>query len=254
MSPQSRSLFFPIAIVIAIFAVLYIFAKLFGPIPLSVTSVTTTKTDMFTVNGQGEASAVPDTAQFTLGVTKQAPTVEEAQKQANEAANTIINGLKEQGIKKENIQTTDYSVTPNYDFTGGSQSITGYTVSQNIEVEVTPIDKANAAIDVGVQNGANMAGGITFTVNDDKQRELEDQARKQAIDDAKQKAQSIADQAGIKLGRIINVQESMNQPGPVFLERSAVAQDVKIEPENPTTLQPGENTVNLTVTLFYETL
>lgn len=253
MTPQSRSFVLPIVVILFIFIFIYLFAKILGPIPLSINAVTTTKTDMFTATGEGEATAIPDTAQFTLGVTKQAATVQEAQQQANQVASAIIDGLKKMGIKEENIQTTNYSVTPNYDFSTSSQTITGYSVSQNIQVEVTPIEKANEAIDMAVGQGANMTGGITFVLDDKKQLELENKARKQAIDAAKQKAQSIADAAGIKLGRIINVQESNAMPRPVFMDRSAVAMEAK-EEAAPTNLQPGENTVNLTVTLYYETL
>lgn len=254
MPPQSRSLFFPIAIILSVFAILYIFAKIFGPIPLNITSVTTSKTDMFTVSGEGEASAVPDSAEFTLGVTETATTVEEAQTQVNETSTAIINALKQAGVKENDIQTANYNVTPNYDFNAPNQEITGYTVSQNLQVTVSPIENANRAIDAGTQNGANMVGNVTFVLNDDKKAELESTARKQAIDAAKQKAQSIAQAAGIKLGRIINVQENMSQaPGPFFAERSAVALDAR-EESAPTELQAGENTVSLTVTLFYETL
>lgn len=249
------ALLIPFATIIFFFASLYFFSLLFGPLPFSVNSVQTTKSDLFTVTGEGEASAVPDTAQFSVGITETANTVEAAQNAANQTANAIIEGLKGLGIEENKIQTGNYSVNPNYDFSnGGNQRITGYTVTQNLNVEVTPVDRANQAIDIATKNGANTAGGVTFVLNDEKRMELENTARKQAIDEAKSKAKNIADIAGIRLGKLINVQESSFSPGPIpFEARSAVVNDVSEEAVQ-TQLEPGENAVNISVTLFYETL
>src|SRR3989344_5426227 len=99
-----------------IFLNIFVFSKIFGPLPFSVNSITTTKTNLFTVQGTGEATAVPDTAMISLGVNKEASTVEAAQKQVNEIINKITNDLKKLGVEEKNIKTTNYSVNPNYDF------------------------------------------------------------------------------------------------------------------------------------------
>jgi uncharacterized protein YggE len=231
---------------------LYVFAKLFGPIPFSVNSVTTTKTDLFTVSGDGEATAIPDTALTNFGVTKTASTVGQAQNEVNQSVNDIISGLKNLGIQDKKIKTTDYSVSPNYDYSSGRNTITGYVVTQNLQVEITPIEKANQAVDMATKNGANMVGNIQFTVNDDKKIELENKAREDAISKAKAKAQSIAGASGIRLGRLVNVQENNNSmPRPVAFDLKAGGGSA--ESQAPTQLQPGENTVNVSVTLSYET-
>ena len=239
-------------VVIFAFLSLYIFTKLFGPIPFSVNSVTTTKTDLFSVNAEGKASGIPDTAQVSLGVTKSASTVEDAKNQVNEVANNITSDLKGMGIEEKNIKTTDFSVNPDYDYTTpGSQKVKGYTVSQTLSVKITPLEKANKVVDAATARGANNLGGIQFMLNDDAQMKLEDQAREEAISKAKTKAESIAKAAGIHLGRIVNVMESPSNPPVMF--NSLKAADASGEVRNQTELQPGQNTVTVNVSLSYET-
>lgn len=248
------SLRVPFFTLLFFFAFIYIFAALFGPLPLSVNSVTTNKTDLFTVSGEGEATAVPDTALLSLGVTKQASTVQQAQDEVNKAANKITADLKKLGVQVKNIKTTNYSVNPNYDFANGKQTITGYSVSQNMEVRLQPIEQANKVIDIATNDGANVIGGITFVLDDAEQDKMEKRARTQAIENAKKKAQETAQLAGIKLGKIINVSESNSFPMQPF----AAARELKVTNDAmggaPTEVTPGENTITITVTLSYQTL
>lgn len=235
--------------VLFIFVFLYIFSSLFGPIPFAVNSVTTNKTDMFTVNGEGEASAVPDTALINFGVTKTANTVELAKTQMNDTVEMIISELKSLGIDEKHIKTTNFSINPTYDYTSSRQTITGYTANQNVEVRVKPLEKANQAIDKATSAGANNVGGVSFVLDDEKKTELEQKARVEAIKKAKEKATAIASAAGIRLGKLINIQEgSFNPPVPMAAELKTVGRDA-----GTTDLQPGENSVKIQVTLSYET-
>lgn len=237
------------ATIVFFFVVVFVYTKLAGPIPFSVNSIQTTKSDLFHVEGVGKATAVPDTALLSLGVTKTAPNVTTAQQQVNDVANKLITDLKALGIDEKNIKTTNYSVNPNYDFREGTQTPNGYTVSQNLEVRVKPIDKANQAVDIATKDGANMVGGISFVLDDDEQKKVQEEARKEAVANAKEKAQSLAAAAGISLGRIVDIQENSGRQMPMFYAAGAL--DAKTA-EAPTNLTPGENTVEVTISLAYE--
>lgn len=231
--------------------IIYIFASLFGPIPFYVKSTTTTTNDLFTVNGTGEETAVPDTAQFTVGVTKTAPTVEVAKDQVNTATNAIIDDLKQLGVPEKNIKTQNINTYPNQDFNRGN-TITGYTVSQELVVKVEDVNLANKALDSATANGANQISGVTFTIADEAKKELTQKARKEAIADAKSKAQDVAKDAGIKLGKIVTIYVSDTDQPPMPFEAKL---DSRAQAGNvATNLQPGENTVTVNVTLSYETL
>lgn len=246
-----------IGAVVVFFLLLLVYTKAFGPIPFTVNNINTLNSTPFQVSGTGKASAAPDIAVINIGVTETAATVAEAQAKTNEAAEKIINGLKEVGVEENKIKTINYSVNPNYSeralpIPDGGQ-ISSYTVTQNLEVE-TPIDKANAAVDSATSNGANQVGGISFTLDDKKMEELKNTARKEAVEMAKATAEGLASAAGIKLGNIINVQENYGGvPVPVY--REAVAMDLgKSEEIPPTNITPGESNVEVTVTLTYQTL
>jgi uncharacterized protein YggE len=188
---------------------------------------------------------------ISLGVTKTSPSVQTAQQQVNTISNQITEQIKSLGVDAKDIKTTNYSVHPQYDYTNGSQRVTGYTVNTNIQIKLKPIDKANDAIDLATKAGANQVGGIQFTVDDEKQKELEREARQKAIDDAKQQAADLASAAGINLGRIIDVRESsQNNPGPYPVMMRA---ELDTAEKEETQLNPGENKITSTVTLSYET-
>jgi uncharacterized protein YggE len=247
--------------IIVFFVVLFVYTKLAGPIPFFINSVNTTKTDLFSSSGEGKMTAVPDQATVTVGVTQQSQTVTEAKDKVNLAANKIIQDLKKLGLADKDIKTTDYSVNPNYSNgpigimmpiipPGGQQNITGYTVTQNLEINVQPIDKANKVIDTATADGANLVGGVNFTFSDQLSKSLEQQATQQAVDNARTKAQSLANAAGIHLGKIVNVVENSNRPMPLMMTAGTAA---KTDQSAPTNVTPGENSLTVDVVLYYET-
>jgi len=247
-----KDLKIPFFTVLFIFLGFFLFTKLFGPLPFSVTSLTTTKTDLFTVDGTGQVTAIPDTAILTLGVNKTGSTVASAKNQVDTIINKISDDMKHLGVASKNIQTTDYSIDPQYDYSNGQQTLKGYTVNAQITIKVSPIDKANNAIDIATSDGATNVGSVQFVVNDTKEKDLENQARQQAIANAKQKAEAISRAAGINLGHIVNVQENTQMaPQPLPVMNTALKADAAAQPS--TRLNPGENKISISVTLSYET-
>lgn len=246
----------PLLTVLFIFLALIAYTKLLGPIPFTVNSISTVKDSLFTVEGSGEVTAVPDTALLNMGVSKTAASVEQAQTQVNEVINKITADLKALGIEEKDIKTVNYSVNPNYDYTAGSQKINGYVVNADVQAKIKPVEKANQAIDAATKAGATNVGNVQFVLDDEKRTELEEQARKEAIEKAKAKAESIAKASGIRLGRLVDVQETgvsgIEQP---MLMRAELSKDsAGSEPAPATELNPGENKVTTTVSLSYETL
>jgi len=240
---DNKILLFPVVAVVTLILGLFAFAK-FGPsIPLSI--VTTTKTEMFTVTGEGKATAVPNIAQVTLGITSSAGTVMEAQNRANSVINKISADLKKLGVGDKDIQTTSYNLRREYD-----KSISGYVVDINLLVKLHQFDKLDQAIDIATKDGANQIGGLIFTLDDATREKVENEARTQAIEAAKRKADQISKESGITLGRIINVSEnSPISPRPMF---AMVEKTVGSGPID-TQIQPGSSEISITVALSYET-
>lgn len=192
----------------------------------------------------------PDVALVTVGVSANGPTVKTAQDQLNGAINKVSQAIKQLGVEDKDIQTTNYSINPSYDYLTAPQKITGYTASSNLSIKVRQIDKVNAVIDSATQNGANQLGGVTFDIDD--KTKAENEAREKAVSEARKKAEQAAKIAGFKLGRIINYQENFGgYPGPVPLPYRLESADSK---SVPTQVEPGSNELRVTVTLSFEIL
>jgi uncharacterized protein len=231
------------------FVLLYGFTKVLGPIPFYISSVTTQNPNGFSVVGEGRVQIKPDKATVNLGVQSSGPAKDQVQNQMNKISGAVISALKSQGIDEKDIQTSQYTINPTYDYTSGSQKITGYSGSTNVTVTVTDIGKVNGVIDAATSAGANQVGTPQFS-NTDNSTAL-DQARQLAIADAKKKAQVAASSAGFSLGKIINYSESeAGNPVPIPFAAGVAADSAKVSP--PTQIAPGQNEVDLDVTLTYE--
>lgn len=234
--------------IILFFILLFAYTKLAGPIPFSVTSVQTTKSDTFNVTGEGKSSATPDLAVVNVGVTAQGVTVKAAQDQLNSNINEVSDAIKKLGIDAKDIQTSNYNINPTYDFREGPQRIAGYTANTNLTIKVRDIDKVNSVIDAATVNGANQVGGVSFEVSD--KTKAENEAREMAVKEAKEKAQQAAKIGGFALGKLVNYHESFGGgPGPIPLR---VAQGDVQTAEPPTQIEPGTSEITVTVTLSYE--
>lgn len=245
MHPKLTS---PLIWLLGFFVLLFVYTKLIGPIPFSISSVITSKSTAFDVTGQGKVTAKPDIASVTAGISVQGTTVKSAQDQINSVINKVSQALKKQGIDAKDIQTQNYSIYPAYDYNNGSQRITGYTGSTNLLIKVRDLDTANNVIDAATTSGANQVSGISFDVDD--KTKLEDQARQKAVDEAKKKAQEAAKTVGFKLGRIINYSE--NFPGSVRPMPLGAAVDNKAMGGVATQIEPGSSEITVNVTLSYE--
>lgn len=229
--------------------------RFFGGPSLAINQVSTNKQATFDVTGESKITTIPDQAEVRLGITVNEPTVKAAQDKANTIINNINAELAKLGVEKKDLKTENYSLYPNYDYqSGNGQRITGYSVNANLVATLTDFAKLNQAIDAATGVGANQIGGITFSLSDSKKAETEEQARKEAIDNAKDKANELSRLAGMRLGKIVNVMEV--NTGSDFYLRPEVMMDAKAGAGGgaPTNVEPGSTSFTYSVTLSYETL
>jgi len=241
-----------LGITLSLLVILSLYFRFIGPIPFSVSQTTTEKKSTFDVEAEGKVTAIPDTAEINLGIQVNKPTVEAAQKEANEKINKITNELKKQGIEEKYIKTINYSVYPDYNYRAG-QKIVGYNVNITLKVKVKDFEKINKVVDTATALGANQIGGLSFTIDDEKLEELKMEARKQAIEKAKKKAKEIAKAGGIKIGRLVNISENLSSYPPMPLTAREIGVGGAPE-EKQTQIQPGESEISISVILSYETL
>ena len=192
------------------------------------------------IDGRGEVAAAPDMAMISSGVTTQGNTAREALDANTAAMSDLITTLKEFGIEPRDIQTSSFSVNPNYvysderDANGYSRppKIDGYQVSNSVTVAVRDLDTLGTILDKSVSVGANTVNGVTFSVADPA--DLYNKARKAAFADARAKAELYAQAADGTLDTIISISETQgfNEPRPYpMYARAEMADAAKVPVE-----------------------
>lgn len=210
--------------------------------------------DRFSVTGTGTVYAKADIANITVGLkTETKKTAAEATRDNTEKMNEIITAVKELGVEEKDIKTTDYRLNPVYNWTEkDGQKLSGYEVFQNVTLKVRDLGKISEIIARTTEKGANQIGNINFTIDDEY--ELKNEARSLAIEKAKEKAQLIAEQSGIKLGKIKGVHESSYQPihdySNIRLEKEMASNQVLGMGEGPS-IEAGQNEIKVEITLVY---
>ncbi len=214
------------------------------------------------VNGKGETVAIPDIATFSFTVTENAKTVAEAQTEATAKIDAALKAIKDEGVEEKDITTLSYNINPHYEYQNSvctqyscppSKSIlSGYDVSQTIEVKVRDLSKAGALFSLIGTAAVQNIQGLNFTIDD--MEKVKAQARTKAIADAKTKADKIARDLGVRLVRVTSFYDSTND-GPIPYYGRGVAMDASVKnqvapiaPEIPA----GEQEITSNVTITYE--
>ena len=210
-----------------------------------------------TVSSTSEVYAKPDLALVSFSVVNEAKTANQTLKQNTEKMNAVISAVKKQGIEEKDLKTTNFSIYPRYEWRGrtglppypqGKRVLVGYEVTQSLEVKIRALNKIGEILQAAIDAGANQVGNLEFTI--DNQDELKKQARGQAINEAKVKAQELASQLGLKLVRIVNFSEGgVVPPMPSFYAMDeAIGKGGAEAPE----IETGESKIQVTVTITYE--
>lgn len=199
-----------------------------------------------TVVGTGEAQAVPDQAQITVGVTSEARSAAEALTANNERMRNLMGSLEEQGIARRDIQTSNFSVHPQYrhDERGQNPQIVGYQVSNQVRIRARDLVRLGTLLDQLVSRGANQIHGISFDIDD--KDELTAEAQRRAMRDARERAERYAEAAGLTVGSALVIQEESfdhSPPVPMFRMEMAAADSVPIA--------QGEQTVSARIRVTY---
>jgi hypothetical protein len=205
---------------------------------------------LVSVSGLGEVKTRPDMAVVSTGVVSEAATAKEALARNNAAMSAVMAALKGAGIAEDDLQTSNFSVSPKYPPYQPNQTtaprIVGYTVSNQVTARIKDLKKLGTILDTLVQAGSNQVSGISFDV--DEPKALMDEARKKAVADARAKAELYAAAAGVTLGRVMQISESGGVMPPQPLFRMAMAAPAA----EAVPIAPGQQTLSASVSITYE--
>ena len=223
------------------------------------------------VTGTAELSGAPDIATFSFSVSEVADNPEEAQAVISEKVSNILDGLEGLDIEEKDIQTNSYTINPKYEWVktqqlqevapdgtvyypgnNNKQVLVGYDVRQSVSVTLRDLEQAGEALSLFAAQGVENLYGPNFEIEDPEG--LQEEARLEAIADAKEKAKRLAKDLDVKLGKIVSFNENGGgyypQPFYARAEMASIdfAEDKAYAPEIPT----GENEISSTVTITYK--
>ncbi|HEX5503990.1 MAG TPA: SIMPL domain-containing protein [Thermomicrobiales bacterium] len=195
------------------------------------------------VTGAGSVSVTPDLAYVTFGVETTGTDLAQAQSANATAMTAVLDKLKSLGIAAADLRTTGYSVAPQYD---RDQHLTGYRVANGVVATVRDLKALGSDIDQAVAAGATRVQGIAFDVSN--KADAIGKAREAAVNDARAKAEQYAKLTNVQLGAPVTITEgSAPPPQPI---RQPAAAPAGAAPTTP--IEPGENTITVTVQITYE--
>lgn len=218
---------------------------LFNPYTFPPTPLLRDKTNSLTVSGEATVQAAPDQAIITLGATTESKDPQAAQQENAAVISKVIDSIKALGIPEDQIKTVEYRIDPQYDYLEGKQIFRSYKVTHLIQITAANIKQVGEIVDTAVKNGANTVSSVRFTVSN--QESYYNRALSLALENARQKALSMAKTLGVTLNNTPEaVQEiSVGQPIPFQIDAYS-----KIAAAS-TPIQPGELNISASVKVEY---
>lgn len=202
-----------------------------------------------TVAGQGIASLEPDVALVGMGVSVVGNTAGAAREQASSAMDHVLGSVRDNAVSDSDIRTTQFSLHPEYNYSGSVPRLTGYRVTNMVSVKVRDLGRVAEVIDDAVAAAGDdvQISGVSFTADNPDARIGE--ARAQAMASARAKAEELASAGGVTLGAPLSIVESSNggmPPWPIYRD---MAMSASVDESTP--IQPGELEVSVTVQVTY---
>lgn len=202
------------------------------------------------VSGSGKAFLTPDLAYIYIGVHTEAADAAEAVAANNTQSQKLIDALRDFGINSNDIQTTNFSIWPQQQYSPeGRQTGTTYVVDNTVYVTLRDLESIGEFLDTAIANGANTINGIQFDVAD--RTEALSDARRDAIAQARAQAEELADAAGVTLGQIHSISTyGSNYPGPIYADRGMGGGAAEMAASVP--VSPGQLLIQVDVTVVFE--
>jgi len=208
------------------------------------------------VTGQGKTMAAPDIAVLRVGIEAQEATVAEAQVEAAEAMDGVMKALTDSGVAEKDIQTQYFNIrqVTRWDDAKSEDIVIGYRVTNIVNAKIRGIDKTGTIIDAVAAAGGDLTRieSINFSIDDP--RGYYDEARQDAVADARAKAEQLADLAGVSLGQPTYISEGAQSPPPIYRGGGIYYDEAMVMPVPETSISPGEMEVSLTVQVCYAIL
>ena len=202
-----------------------------------------------TTHGHGEIKVKPDIARLTADVLTHDRHQEQAVQDNARRMTALVVAIKGMGIADKDIQTQSYTVSPQYDYTNGQTHLTGYQVTNSVQVTLRDLKQVGTLIDTATQAGANQLDGVSYDLSD--RTAAQDKALALAVADAQRRAATMASALGMPLGNPLSLSDGEQSPiQPIFMSRMQGPAPMSAASQAPPTPIAGQDiTVTADVTL-----
>ena len=272
---ENKKKFFKILFILMVILSVYFAVKIFSEIKKDSMLGQSPTPATISFSGHGEVTAVPDIANIYFTISKDDKTVKDAQAGVAVIEKKALDLLKAKSVDEKDIKTANASFYPKYEYRqaicpqipmgagtagvtlnpsspyycpSGKQVLVGYTASESITVKIRNTDNVGDIMQGLGTTGVSDLSGPNFAI--DKEDAFKAEARKKAIDDAKQKAEVLAKDLGVSLGKITSFNESGNYP--IMYEKNSMMASGATPSAAPAVIPKGENTISSDVTITYE--
>ena len=207
---------------------------------------------LVTVSAYGEARHAPDIATLSTGVVSVAPDANAAIRLNSKRMAAVVAAIEAAGIARKDVQTSGVSLNPDYLYVANSPPrIKGYYASNTVNITVREIGRLGEILDALVATGANQVNGPAFDI-EDKDAVL-DEARGKALDKARARAEAYAKRLGMRVGRVISIDESGGRAAPMPMHGRAMAMEQSAAADSASApIAPGENVLGINLDVVYE--
>jgi uncharacterized protein len=199
------------------------------------------------VSGLGQVRVEPDQASIQVGVQTRAQTAQEAIAENSQQMNALLDSLRQAGISDQDIQTQSFRLHPLFEDQRDPEQqlrqIVGYHVENVVEVQIRNLDEIGEILDQTIDAGGNILGNIRFEVGN--RSALINEAREAAMQDARQKAEQLAQAAGARVGEVLTIEETELTPRPAPPIRADI-------PEAAVPIEPGAETIVVNVLVTWQ--
>jgi len=207
------------------------------------------RNDTITIQGEAEVYAVPNIATINIAVVTEDSSVEKAMSSNTEKMNNVISALKTDfSIDEKDIQTENFNINPRYEWTESERILVGYEINQVVNVKIRNLDVIGDVIQKSTELGANDINSLSFTFDNDEA--LKEEAREKAIQNAKDKAEALGKDLGIKIVKIVDFYESSLIPatrGVYYNE----AMKISLDSATSADIEVGQNKITSIVSITY---
>ena len=203
---------------------------------------------LLSVSAQAEARRAPDIATVSAGVVTQAADANGALRENADRMAKVVAAIRAAGVAERDVQTAGVNLNPQYRYADNKPpAITGYQASNTVNVTVRDIAKLGRILDALVATGANQVNGPTFDI--DRKEPVYDEARRDALDTARQRAEMYAKALGLRVRRIVSIDETGGAAIPRPIPMYSMAKAARDE---ATPISPGENVLSVNLNVVFE--